>query len=205
MDDLLLAITLEAEDYGITDPETIQHIKDEFANGNITSIQEYLELFPDEDSNGTEDFYEEEHFNQNIRYYPVPIPMQNLFNSVMTLDTGMPMNYGNFIDLLNSMMIATSSSILNANNNLQDVKLTLTKDALDSIKDVTYDELQNVDPEDKCVICFGKLIENKDEYKYNVMPCNHIFHNTCIKEYLTNYEYHCPICKKECGDHIANL
>ena len=49
------------------------------------------------------------------------------------------------------------------------------------------------------------LSEDNDNFKYNCLPCNHSYHTECIKQYLKDYDYHCPICKKECGDHVAKI
>ena len=55
------------------------------------------------------------------------------------------------------------------------------------------------------LLCLEKLNVNVDECKYIVLQCHHIYHNKCIIEYLANYDYHCPLCRDECGEHQANL
>ena len=46
---------------------------------------------------------------------------------------------------------------------------------------------------DECIICLKKFIINK--IKVCLFPCNHIFHFSCIKDYIIlSDNYHCPIC-----------
>ena len=46
---------------------------------------------------------------------------------------------------------------------------------------------------DECIICLKKFIINK--IKVCLFPCNHMFHFSCIKDYIIlSDDYHCPIC-----------
>lgn len=89
------------------------------------------------------------------------------------------------------------------------VSVTLTKDALNNLIELTYDELidikKNIDLEEACSICFSKLSEDTNNFKYIILPCNHIFHSECIKTYLSEYDHHCPICKQGCGESSPKL
>jgi Ring finger domain len=89
------------------------------------------------------------------------------------------------------------------------VAVTLTDDALSKLKEMTYDEvkmeLPNISQEEACSICFLKLTENEEKFKYIILECKHVFHSECINEHLTKYDYHCPICREECGEHIARI
>ena len=73
---------------------------------------------------------------------------------------------------------------------------------------MTYDEIKevlpNLDINEKCAICWDRLSDPSEELKYyKILPCSHPFHSVCINEELSNYSYHCPICKKECGESEA--
>jgi len=37
------------------------------------------------------------------------------------------------------------------------------------------------------------------------VKCGHAYHQNCIKEWLKDYDYKCPICRKECGKSKYNL
>ena len=43
-----------------------------------------------------------------------------------------------------------------------------------------------------------------DKYKMNdivrVTNCKHIYHKECLDDWLKNYSYKCPICRKELGN-----
>lgn len=98
----------------------------------------------------------------------------------------------------------------NIDNNFDPVRVCMTKNSLDNIKDMTYDDIKeklpNLDENEKCAICWEKLSNLIDELKYyKILPCSHAFHSVCVSEELSNYSYHCPICKKECGDHEAKI
>lgn len=90
------------------------------------------------------------------------------------------------------------------------VPVALTEDALNDIEDISYDDvlkqIPSLDKEDtQCSICFSQLSENSENCKYNILPCHHVFHSDCIKPYLKDYDYLCPICKQDCGAHEAKL
>jgi hypothetical protein len=129
-----------------------------------------------------------------------------VFGSTFTL-SATPMNLGSLNSLINQLGGGLN---LNLNNMFQEpVAVTLTESALNNIKDLSYQEVStqspNLDPNEQCAICFAKLTEDKEKHKYNILPCHHIFHTNCIKEYLKEYNYHCPICKEECGEHKAKI
>lgn len=112
---------------------------------------------------------------------------------------------------VNQEVINPFSEILNLFNPSfgQNVPITLTERALDDLNEYTFSELKsvngNIDKEEKCCICYSKLDEDEKNFKYTILGCNHIFHSNCIKTYLKNYNYQCPICKKPCGEHVAKI
>lgn len=91
----------------------------------------------------------------------------------------------------------TPSPILDSVMN--DVKLTILPEELNKIKIYKYDLEESCK---SCIICLEIFKEN-DEIKK--MVCSHIYHASCIDKWLSEYNYRCPICRVECGAHIANL
>lgn len=90
------------------------------------------------------------------------------------------------------------------------VTVTLTNEALDKLKRMSYHELKQqydkLSDDENCSICLDKLSDNADKHTYIVLDsCHHIYHDECIIEYLKNYDYHCPLCRNECGEHVPNL
>jgi len=79
-------------------------------------------------------------------------------------------------------------------NNLQDVAVTLNEEELKNLKKYK----SNKTLEENCSICMLKMGENPEE-ELCKLPCEHDFHVECIEPYLENYNYKCPICRKEVG------
>ena len=68
---------------------------------------------------------------------------------------------------------------------------------VDSDDDYYSDDSDNYESDDE---------KNKDNNKIKIilLPCKHYFHSNCIKEWLKNYNYKCPICQNPCGEHQNN-
>jgi len=105
--------------------------------------------------------------------------------------------------------IETVMNGLNGIFAMEPVQVTLTPEALNQLDEITYEEVKEhipeIDAEEQCSICLDKLIDKPEDHKYTILPCNHIFHSNCIKEYLKDYDYHCPICKSDCGEHKPKI
>ena len=81
---------------------------------------------------------------------------------------------------------------------MDDVRVTLQDSDLESIKTIKFSEID--DPkidEKKCSICMTKFADDDD---ISILKCNHIFHEDCIKEWLKDYNYKCPVCRCETGE-----
>lgn len=87
-------------------------------------------------------------------------------------------------------------------NFANDVKKTLTNDALNKLAKIPYDKLLKKD--DNCAICLDKFedIENK---LFLQLPCEHEFHAECIEPHFKSCDYRCPICRKECGEYKCDV
>ena len=46
-----------------------------------------------------------------------------------------------------------------------------------------------------CPICYDTIKLRELE----TLSCGHKFHKECIEPWLKQYNYRCPICRKECG------
>lgn len=89
------------------------------------------------------------------------------------------------------------------------VPVILSKKALRGLREIKYktvcQRVKTLTPEEACPICFSKLSENQTNFKYIILPCSHIYHADCIREHLTNYDYHCPVCRCEVGESIPKI
>jgi len=122
-------------------------------------------------------------------------------------------NYYNIFNIMNNLMTGNILDIVNEMYNAQnqeDIPVVLTEESFNKLNKVNYEKLKtlvkDLEDDQTCTICLDKLKpENNSENTFLILPCSHYFHQSCIKEYLTNYNYHCPICKAECGEHYAKL
>ena len=78
------------------------------------------------------------------------------------------------------------------NSLMQDVKATLNEEELNNLK--KYKIEKNL--EEKCSVCMSDM---EIEQEVCELLCQHIFHSECIEPYLKNYNYKCPVCRKEVG------
>lgn len=80
----------------------------------------------------------------------------------------------------------------------EDVVVTISEDDFENlISDIDYDD---IDPDNKCIICQQSFIEQ--ENIVNLNSCNHIFHYDCIKTLLTRFNTHCPTCRSDVRDYL---
>lgn len=80
---------------------------------------------------------------------------------------------------------------------MEDVRVTLGEDDLNSIKTMKFSEITDTKiDEKKCSICMTNF---DDDEIISIIKCNHIFHEECIKEWLKEYSYKCPVCRTETG------
>ncbi len=106
-----------------------------------------------------------------------------------------------------SYVISLLANVFNGNNlnnpQMENVKLTIKPEIIENIpkkKFKDYDE-KIKDMNSKCTICQVGF-DNDDETR--ILPCEHTYHIDCIDNWLTNYNYMCPCCRKPAGEHFAN-
>ena len=83
-------------------------------------------------------------------------------------------------------------------SNLESVSVTLNNDDLNNLPIIKLEENMDYD----CSICLDHLEKENIILKLN---CTHCFHKDCIENYLKNYNYKCPVCRKEAGQGYYNL
>jgi hypothetical protein len=81
---------------------------------------------------------------------------------------------------------------------MEDVITTLDESDADKLKKYKLDSKK----EEKCSICMTDM--DKDQEVCD-LPCSHTFHDDCIQPWLTQYNYKCPICRKEVGKPKHNI
>lgn len=137
-------------------------------------------------------------FNMINPPYIQNAPMMNL-NGVGT--------HGSMINVINSLL-GGNHNLLNGNivpipmttgpSMFSDVVVSTDEKDLDSLKTIKLDNKLDTD----CSICMGHL--EKDE-EVSELKCTHTFHTECIKPYLREYNYKCPVCRAEVGKAKYNI
>lgn len=118
----------------------------------------------------------------------------NILTSRYTINHSINMNPRSFINA--SQIFSNFNNLVNSINqveqNMEDVKVTLEEDDLKNIKT----EILESDLKSKCSIC---MMDLKKGEEVSTLECEHKFHSECINHWLKEYNYKCPVCRKECG------
>jgi hypothetical protein len=81
---------------------------------------------------------------------------------------------------------------------MSDYKHVLTEETFGKIPTKSFAEI--VDVENKCCyVCQDEFVENS---AIKCLPCNHMFHDDCIKEWLTKQSNKCPCCRYEMPEYV---
>ena len=82
---------------------------------------------------------------------------------------------------------------------LQDVKLIVSDEELEKLQVVIFSELQT--DEKSCSICLDEFVPESQLY---TIPCKHLFHTSCLKDWVAE-NYKCPVCRGDIAEHHADL
>ena len=141
-------------------------------------------------------FYE--YYNMYNITYDYIIDILNNDRNTMTqpsliLINNLTTNYthNQIIDVINNLLDTEPPE-------LQDVIIATDKNVLEQLNKYTLD----TNSDTKCVICIDNMNETQTVCE---LPCNHLFHDECIKEHLTHYSYKCPICREQVGASVPLL
>ena len=76
----------------------------------------------------------------------------------------------------------------------EDVKMVLTDQELSELDCKKMSEVEREDESDyKCTVCLESV---KEDESVIVLKCKHIFHEKCIKTWLTKCSNKCPVCRE---------
>jgi hypothetical protein len=135
----------------------------------------------------------------------------NIFNN--NIHSVQNYNYNNYINynyhnlpllLSNNSNETTFSNIYDYDysniEEMNDVKNIVNTDIFEKITSSKYNENNNENNNDKCVICYEEFQNN--DIVLNI-PCKHLFHKACIKIWVTENSYKCPICKEKIAEYYS--
>lgn len=96
-----------------------------------------------------------------------------------------------FFTLVNDLLTSLNTD----NIDHQSIPIVLNKEEVNQIGIIKSKD--NIEHKDEvCVICLCKFEDNDN---IRLLPCNHNFHVVCIDKWLIEYNYKCPVCRKEVG------
>ena len=84
--------------------------------------------------------------------------------------------------------------LLQLEENMGHVNKGLSKSQFEKLPNVKYDK-NKYSENYLCIICMEEFQKNE---KVKLLPCGHIFHDNCIKQWLLKQKT-CPFCKSEIG------
>jgi len=149
-----------------------------------------------DDNDDYNDDYNEEYDN-NTNYQPVHFGINSLINNPSFSDT--PFSPSNEINnIFSNIAMNLMSELIMHNAPTEDIVCTLDDTDKENLKKIN---LEN-DLEDKCNVCMDQMKKGEEVL---ILPCNHTFHTCCIEEWLTKYNYRCPVCKQEVGKPKYNI
>ena len=88
----------------------------------------------------------------------------------------------------------TYEQLLQLEDNVGNVSKGLTAEQIDNLPNKRFKKEKNREFY-QCIICMEEFQEKE---KVKVLPCAHIFHINCIKQWLLKQKS-CPFCKSEIG------
>ena len=122
--------------------------------------------------------------------------LENIENLVAT-ENLLPQEFTMFTNII-SNIINQYQHPPQENNDNEDVIVTLDDDCLENLPI----EKAGDEKYDRCTICLMDIVKDEEITK---LKCNHYFHTECIKDYLKDFDYKCPICRDEIGKTKAHL
>jgi hypothetical protein len=84
------------------------------------------------------------------------------------------------------------------NREFEDVKTPLKQEVL---KNMPKQQFKNLKENAKNVNCSICLEDFKDTEDVMILPCEHLFHESCIVPWLGQNSHKCPLCRSDCGEH----
>lgn len=133
-------------------------------------------------------------FNNIFQNMNMPLNLNNIFQN---MDNNINNNvHGDMIEVINNFLDGIEPIL--AQPNYEDVKVTTEEADIMKLKTIILEDKHD----DDCTICMGSMI--KDEV-VTELECLHTFHKECIVPYLKDYNYKCPLCRKEVGKPKADI
>ena len=115
----------------------------------------------------------------------------NLVNNFLDPEFNL-LNTDNSFDNLNNLI--SFLELLNENNENENETKTLTSTEFNNLYKTKYCLVKDKIRYNTCQICLDDQ-DFQDDDDIIFLPCNHIFHYTCLQRWLLNYNNTCPVCR----------
>ena len=197
-------IIQEFKNYLLSQDYNMQQIKE--------TINDFYNLYGIQIPDDT--FMEDDNTNDDLPHIVPQDMLSNLLQNIINIQPSQEEPYIFSIPIINSQLNFTNlhpdpyntnivslfSTFINQTeqNLFDDVVVTVDDKDLESLKTTKLDN----NLETSCSICLSQMI--KDE-TITELKCSHLFHSDCIKPYLEQYNYKCPVCRSEVGKPKYNI
>ena len=186
--DTLFALRTHYQDYYEDETDIIQMLKTNLMDQHYSELQANTSL---------REFYNSFGINIDLTIFEEvqSLPSeQELFNEfINSVSVNNAPNNGILVSQLMNVINNMPNNIFN--NVLippEDILCTLDEEEKEKLNKFILET--KIDQ--KCNICLEDMIAGEEVV---VLPCDHTYHSNCILTYLEEYNYKCPICRKEVG------
>ena len=122
-----------------------------------------------------------------------------MFNSMLSLSNSLDMNLNDIEatdNLFNRFNVPPSENV--------DIPVVITNESFNKLRRCKYLELDN-ELKNKNIKCMITLETLEDDNEIMVLPCNHVFLEEEITDWLKNNSYKCPSCRYPSGNYYAKI
>jgi hypothetical protein len=158
-----------------------------FSYFNLLSTPSNINDLQENNNNSEQQINDDENL-QNINYNFLSQTFTIPFNDNIDINDFI----NNFNNILNNLNWTTTTT------QQEDIQVTMDNEDIDNLKVKIYSETTNTN----CTICLCDMVDG-DEY-FDI-KCKHFFHKECIKKWLEEFNYICPICRTELGKSHAHI
>jgi hypothetical protein len=160
-----------------------------FTNLLSAPINNDTEVSQENDNNNSEQQNTQSNDDENLQNLNY-----NFVSQTFTIPLNDNIDLNEFINNFNNIL----NHVLGQPPPQDDIQVTMDHEDINNLKVKIYSENNNTN----CSICLCDM-EEGDEY-FDI-KCKHIFHKDCIKKWLEEFNYICPICRTELGKSHAHI
>jgi hypothetical protein len=145
---------------------------------------------------------ENEYENEDDLFQVDDTSLDNIHNTLINSITRLRSTFDYFSlnrrQISDTAVIRVYADIYDYDNydNLEDIIVALSETEFSELETIEYD-IDKYKDQKSCSICIETYNQDDGLIK---LKCNHIFHNDCIKPWLTSKSTKCPVCRRDQRD-----